>query len=52
MGVAGEDAIAGIPVIVVELPVVDVPLGGIGVPVDVHDEASDIVPKTIHSTTP
>ena len=52
VGVAGEDAIASIPVIVVELPVVDIPLTLVGIPVDIHDEASDIVPKTIRTTAP
>ena len=37
--VAGEDPIAGIPVVVVERPIVDVPLGGIGIPVHVDGKA-------------
>lgn len=40
-GVSREDAIARIPVVVVELPRVDVPLPVVGVPVHVHDVASD-----------
>ena len=38
--VSGEDAVALIPVIVVELPDVHVPLPVVGIPVDVHDTAA------------
>jgi|GEM_PF-3949301 len=41
MGVATERAIAGVPVIVVEVPRVDVPLPVVGVPVHVHDAVCD-----------
>lgn len=49
--VAGtENLVAGIPLaVLVETPVVDVPLAIVGVPVDVHHEHS--VPRTIPAST-
>ncbi len=49
----GENAIAAMPVIVVELPVVHVPLAIVSVPVHIHGEArGSFVCTAICATTP
>ena len=50
MGVAGERAIASVPVVVIELPSVHVPLPVALVPVHVHDATRALVPMAIHTT--
>lgn len=51
MQCCGERTIAGVPVIVVELPRVHVPLPIVGVPVHVHDAVGTLVPRAAYTTT-